>query len=56
MLVINSYTLLFVIGCLCQVYSISRLPMSCVHGTQQLEQHVFQSCYMPYDITPLHTC
>ncbi len=56
MLVIKSYTLLSVIGCLFQVYRISRLSMSYVYGTQQLEQHAFQPYYMPYDITPLQTC
>ena len=53
MLVIKSNMLLSVIGCLFQMYSICRLSMSYVYGTQQLEQHTFQPYYMPYDITPL---
>ncbi len=56
MLVIKSYTLLSVVGCLFQVYSISRLSVSYVYGTQQLEQHTFQPYYIPYDIAPLQTC
>ncbi len=56
MLVIKSYTLLSVIGRLFQVYSYSRLSVSYVYGTKQLEQHTFQPCYMPYDIAILQTC